>query len=155
MVALFRDMRTDEPRGVHRTFLARDGSGKAPVDGDKQKMMLGPVAGAAIKISPDGDVMLGLVVGEGIETCLAARALGIKPVWALGSAGAIGALPALPGIEGLTLLGETDANGINARECERCARRWLASGQATVERLEPLGTGDANDVILRQMNRHG
>ena len=34
-----------------------------------------------------------LVVGEGIETCLAARQMGMKPVWALGSVGAIGRLP--------------------------------------------------------------
>ena len=56
------------PLAIHRTFLARDGGGKAPVDA--QKMMLGPCRGGAVlsRRSPGAVLM----VGEGIETCLAA-----------------------------------------------------------------------------------
>ena len=50
-----------------RTFLARDGRGKAPVE--PQKMMLGPCRGGAVRLAPAAEL---LMVGEGIETCLAA-----------------------------------------------------------------------------------
>jgi hypothetical protein len=43
MVALVSRGTDDAPVAIHRTFLARDGSGKAPVD--PQKMMLGPCSG--------------------------------------------------------------------------------------------------------------
>ena len=108
MVALLRDLRSDEPCGVHRTFLDRDGR-------KLERRMLGRARGAAVKLDPDDAVTLGLVVGEGIETCLAARQLGYRPCWALGSAQAIAKLPVLGGIEGLTMLGENDDDGANAQ----------------------------------------
>jgi hypothetical protein len=40
----------DTPLAIHRTFLARDGSGKAPVD--PQKMMLGPCRARWLRGSP-------------------------------------------------------------------------------------------------------
>ena len=43
MVALVTHGATGTPIAIHRTFLARDGGGKAPVD--PQKMMLGPCRG--------------------------------------------------------------------------------------------------------------
>jgi putative DNA primase/helicase len=60
-------MSDNVPLAIHRTFLARGGTGKAPVQ--PQKMMFGPCWGGAVRLAPFGDV---LVVGEGIETCLAA-----------------------------------------------------------------------------------
>jgi hypothetical protein len=45
MVALVTHGTTGSPIAVHRTFLAEDGNGKAPVD--PARMMLGPCRGAA------------------------------------------------------------------------------------------------------------
>lgn len=146
MVALITDLRSDRPLGTHRTFLAPDGSGKAPVKPPKK--MLGGARGGAIKISAGDEVELGLVVGEGIETALAARQLGLRPVWALGSAGAISSLLVLPGVEGLTIVGEADE--ANARAVRECARRWVTA-DVDVSVLEPVGGGDANDVLLRRV----
>ena len=56
---------------------------------------MGPVGGAAIKLDADEDVLGGLHIGEGIETCMAARMLGLRPAWALGSAGEIAKFPVL------------------------------------------------------------
>ena len=67
----------DTPLAVHRTFLGRDGAGKAPVE--PQKMMLGPCRGGAVRLSPIADV---LMVGEGIETCFAAMQATGRPAWA-------------------------------------------------------------------------
>jgi putative DNA primase/helicase len=77
MVALVVHGETGEALAVHHTFLARDGHGKAPVD--PPKMMLGPCRGGVVRLGGPGDV---LMVGEGIETCLAAMQTTGKPAWA-------------------------------------------------------------------------
>ena len=57
--------------------------------------MLGLVQRAAVKL--DDHVGDELAIGEGIETCLAARMLGIQPTWALGSVGMIRPFSAVVG----------------------------------------------------------
>jgi hypothetical protein len=124
---------------VHRTALT-------PQGGKIGRKMLGPVAGAAIKLDADADVTTGLHLGEGIETCLAARQLGFKPTWALGSAGAIAAFPLLSGIECLSLLAETDDGGANARAIEQCGNRWADAGREVIV-IDPRCAGDVNDAL--------
>ncbi len=51
--------------GVHRTWLARDGSAKAPIDTPRRAM--GGLLGHAVRFGTAGDV---LAAGEGIETML-------------------------------------------------------------------------------------
>ena len=84
MVAIVRDG-SGNPIGIHRTWLALDGSGKAPID--KNRMMLGNVAGGTVRLVPLGDsTALGL--GEGIETTLAVGpACAGLPLWSALSAG--------------------------------------------------------------------
>jgi putative DNA primase/helicase len=135
MMALFRDIRTDEPKAISRTFLDREAQ-------KLDRKFLGPVGGCAIKLDPDEDVLAGLHVGEGAETCLAARQLGLRPCWALGSKSAIGAFPALDGIEALTILAEPDAE----KETEACAVRWHAAGREVLI-MRAVGAKDANDVL--------
>lgn len=68
-------------RAVQRIYLARDGSGKAPVQ--PAKMSLGPVQSGAVRFGKVHDAM---VIGEGIETTLAAKQFSGLPGWAaLGS----------------------------------------------------------------------
>ena len=85
-------------------------------------------------------------IGEGFETCLAARALGFRPIWALGSAQAIGAFPVLAGIDALTIMGETDDSGDNAQNARTCARAWVTAGRET-SIVVPDVPGDMNDVV--------
>ena len=77
MVALVTSGVDGTPLGVHRTFLGRDGIGKAPVD--PQKMMLGPCRGGAVRFADPSEL---LMVGEGIETCLAAMQATDHVAWA-------------------------------------------------------------------------
>ena len=81
MVALMTNAITAEPCGIHRTFLLRDGSAKAPID--QPRLMLGNAG--IIRLSPDDEVDLGLGICEGIETGLAIMAAGCASVWACGS----------------------------------------------------------------------
>ena len=119
-------MLSDEPCGIHRTFLHNDGHPILDDAGKKIRWMLGRASGAAIKIDSDDDVTLGLHIGEGIETCFAARQLGYRPVWALGSAGAIAAFPVLAGIEAITVFAEND--DASNRAAEACCARYENAG---------------------------
>jgi len=140
MVALYRDIHTDEPCAVHRTFL--DGSGYKI-----GRKMLGRVNGAAIKLDADEDVTLGLHLGEGIETCLSGYLRGLRPTWCLGSAGPIGDFPVLAGIESLTIFGELDDGGTNRRMAEQCASHWRAAADREVHWVRPLIGNDLNDAF--------
>jgi hypothetical protein len=138
MVALFRDIRTNEPCGIHRTFL--DSSGRK-----LDRKMLGRAGGAAIKLDADEHVALGLCAGEGVETCMSARAAGFRPVWALGSANAIASFPVLSGIEAISILGELDDGGANDSAANTCAARWIEAGRDAFI-VRPLTGGDLNDI---------
>jgi Toprim domain-containing protein len=141
MVTLFQDIRTDEPRAIQRTTLQPDGS-------KISRLTLGPCRGAAIKISPDDDVTMGLTIGEGFETCLAASQLGFRPVWALGSAGAIKEFPVLSGIEALSILAETGPASAGA--IEECADRWDEAGHE-VWTITPKAGDDLNSSIMLRL----
>jgi hypothetical protein len=138
MVTLFRDIHTDEPCGIQRTFL--DNSGRK-----LDRKMLGRAGGAAIKLDPDATVAFGLHVGEGFETCLAAQLAGFRPVWALGSANAITSFPVLSGIEAISILGELEDGGANDNAANTCAARWIEAGRDAFI-VRPLAGGDLNDV---------
>jgi putative DNA primase/helicase len=104
------------------------------------KKMLGPVAGAAIKIDPDDAVELGLGICEGLETGLAIRVAGWRPVWCLGSAGAIRTFPVLSGIEAITVFADNDANVVGIEAARECARRWAAAGlEASIRTPREIG----------------
>jgi hypothetical protein len=123
MVAAFRDIHSDELVGLHRTFLNPDGS---RIEGNA-KMMLGRVAGAAIKLSPADQVEAGLHVAEGIESTIALLHFGLAPAWALGSAGAILNLPVLAGVESLTIAVDQDEAG--RKSSAACGERWRSAGR--------------------------
>jgi hypothetical protein len=139
MVAAMRCIHTDKLKAVHRTRLTPEGR---KVD----RRMLGDATEVAIKLDPDETVTMGLVVGEGIETCLAARQIGLRPAWALGSVSMIQTLPVLPGVEAITLLAETDKKGANARAIDTCGTRWHEANRAVIVASPKFG-GDVNDAL--------
>jgi putative DNA primase/helicase len=136
LVALMRDVLTD-PRAIQRTRLAPDGT-------KVSRAMLGTSKGAAIKLDADENVALGLVITEGCETGLAARQVGYRPVWALGSTGAIQAFPVLPGVEGLTIHPEPGQASLQA--VHECGRHWCEAGRGVIV-LNSLEGSDLNDAI--------
>lgn len=142
ITARYTDAVTTEPRGIWRR----------PLTGEKPKS-LGPTAGCVIRLWPDDPAEFGLVLGEGVETTLAAatrithRGTLLRPAWAAGSCGNMAAFPALAGVEALTLLVDHDENGAGQRAAERCARRWNDAGKKVI-RLMPGDLGnDFNDLV--------
>ena len=132
MVALYRDIVSNEPRAIHRTALTSDGH---KID----RKALGPKGGCAIKLTPDAEVSTGLTIAEGIETALAGMALAFCPAWALGDAGSIERFPVLSGIECLTILADNDPTGQNA--AIECSSRWTAEGRE-VFRVSSVRAGE-------------
>ena len=141
LLALLRDIKTDAPTGIHRIALTPEGK---KID----RRILG--RSGAVKLWPAGSQ---LVIGEGIETVLAAatripyRGEPLRPAWSAVSAGPLGDLPVLPGVERLIILVDHDAAGRNA--AARCTDRWTRAGR-TVVRLLPKRPGtDFNDLVRR------
>jgi len=146
LLAIYRDIQSDEIIAVQKTRLANDASKIG-------RRFNGCPKGAVIKIDADENVTIGLGLGEGLETCLSARAFGFRPVWAAGSTGAIETFPVLGGIEALTLFLEHDENGANARAVDICTRRWLAAGKQVFHAVPPMGFKDLNDVSQKRIAR--
>jgi hypothetical protein len=126
-------------QGVHRTWLAPDGHGKAEVDTPRRAM--GHILGNAVRLSPHDDI---LVVGEGIETMLSLVevAPGL-PVWAALSSGHLGAVLLPEGVQRLYIAIDRDPAG--QRAAERLSARALDAG-IECHVLEPR-LGDFNDDL--------
>lgn len=141
MVGLMRDVITNEPCAVHRTFLTAAGEGKDSLG----KKMLGRARGAVIKLCDDAEVITGLGIAEGIENALTLGAYGWWPIWAAGSAGAIRTFPVLAGVECLTIFSDADDKGAGIAAARECATRWSDAGQRAEIHNPPAGQ-DWNDT---------
>jgi putative DNA primase/helicase len=149
MVALVRNIITNEPQGVHRTALSMDGR-KISVDGN-DRMSLGHTAAGAVKLTPDENVTTCLGIGEGIESTLSLRLVpefGCSPVWSLLTAGGVAAFPVLSGIETLWIAVDNDPAGITAADA--CAERWRAAGREVIKVRPREERADLNDVVRRR-----
>lgn len=116
MIALMCDVVTNVPRGIQRTALNDDGTGKREMpEGMEPRMMLGSPKGAAVMLCP---VAKRMGIGEGIETSLSAKQVSNTSVWATLSAGGIAAFPIIPSIKHLTIFADYDEAGLRAaRKC--------------------------------------
>ncbi len=142
LIAAFRDITGNAVTGIHRIRLDQpDLWPKA------ERKMLGPVAGSAVKLDPVGKA---LVIGEGIETAVAARQLGFSPVWAVGSAGAIEKFGPVDGVNRLVILGEND-NGANRKAAAACCLRWQPHRVSLF--APPAGFKDVNDVLMQRKQK--
>jgi hypothetical protein len=145
MVALVKRGSDGTALAIHRTFLARDGSGKAPVE--PQKMMLGPRRGGAVLLALPGEV---LMVGEGIETCRAAMEATGHPAWAALSTSGLRSLELPKDVGDVIVLADGDEAGEAA--ARDCALRWKREGRRVRIARPPQGL-DFNDMLLGRAPR--
>jgi hypothetical protein len=144
MIALVTRGEDAAPLAIHRTFLARDGAGKASVD--PKKMMLGPCRGGVVRLAEPGDVLL---VGEGIETCLAAMQETGHAAWAALSTSGLRALRLPKEIHDVIVLADGDDPGEAA--AHDCAVRWKRERRRVRIARPPKGM-DCNDLLLARMS---
>ena len=150
LIALYQDVESDAPAGIHRIALTPE----VMAGGEVERRSLGRwPRPRAIKLWPATSV---LYLGEGIETVLAAATrlpyrdgTLMQPAWAAVSTGGISKFPVLPGVQELRLLLDHDAAG--AFCAVPCRERWEAAGHK-VTRLRPPRPGcDFNDVVLEKL----
>ena len=110
------------------------------------RRMFGIVRHAAVKLDALGGNTL--AIGEGIETGMAARQLGLGPVWALGSVGAISFFPLVEGVKQLTILGERGE--ASARAIKFCGTRWRKAGRRVRVVMPNDGLSDMNDALIAE-----
>ncbi len=150
MIAIPRRADGSPTGGLHRTFLAFDGNGKAAID--RPKKMLGPMENGCIRLAPVAqDGRLG--IAEGIETALAAMALYGLPVWATTAAPFLGSfdrsgrwLGFEPPTECRALYIFADRGDAGLKAARLCKERVEQSG-LPVAIIEPMGDDDfAHDL---------
>ncbi|SEF13075.1 Toprim domain-containing protein [Rhizobiales bacterium GAS191] len=129
-----------EITGAHRTWLSRDGSGKAPLHQPRRAM--GHLLGHGVRFGVASDVM---AAGEGIETMLSLRSVLPKlPVVAALSANHLSVLALPPTLRRLYVARDDDADG--QRAAERLCDRARAAG---VEAHELVPMHDDLNADLR------
>jgi hypothetical protein len=143
LLAAFRSIDDGEITAVHRIRL--DQPERWP---KAERRMLGLVYRAAVKLEAISNGAL--AVGEGVETCMAAQQLGLRPAWALGSVGGISFFPLLAGVQHLTILGESGKASEEA--IKLCGRRWSAAGRRVRIAFSEIGS-DVNDILIEGISR--
>jgi hypothetical protein len=145
LLALMRDPVTGEPTGIQRIALTWDAK---KID----RMMLGPAG--VVQIWPAGSR---LVIGEGLETTLAAatrldrRGEPLRPAWSVLSDGGMRAFPVIDGVERLIVLADHDRNGVGQDAAEACKRRWLEAGRKGAVLTPSVAGQDFNDIVLERL----
>jgi hypothetical protein len=158
MVALMSCSRTGAGVAVHRTFLAKDGSGKAPVD--PARMIWPSFRGAAIRISrgetglaPEEAARQGLLdtlaICEGVEDGLSlALACPDLRVWAAGSLANIGALTVPVCAAEVVVVADNDWGKAQAeKQLERAIAALTAQRVKVKVARSPIGK-DVNDALM-------
>lgn len=139
MIAAVTDL-NGKITGSHRTWLTRDGSGKAPVDPPRKAM--GDLLGHAVRFGEAQDVM---AAGEGIETILSLRqALPMMPMISALSAGHLAAILFPPHLRRLYIVRDNDPAGDVARDS--LVDRAIEAGIEAIT-LSPM-MGDFNDDLV-------
>ena len=142
LVAAVTDL-SGHQTGAHRTWLAPDGSGKAPVETPRRAM--GDLLGHGVRFGTPDEV---LAVGEGIETVLSPRqVLPRMPMLAALSAAHLAAILFPPSLRRLYVLRDRDPAGDGARDSLLARAADLGIEAISLTPRE----GDFND----DLRRHG
>ena len=141
MVALVT--KDQERLGIHRTYLARDGSGKAPID--PQKMTLGPMHGGAVRLGPPAESIL---ITEGIETALSVMQATGQVAWAALSANGIANLELPDLVRDVTIC--VDGDRVSEDAAAKAERRWLLQ-KRQVRIARPPPNRDFNDMLMEEV----
>jgi putative DNA primase/helicase len=147
LVALVRDG-SGNRIALHRTYLADDGSAKAPVDNPRK--MLASIAGGAVRLAKlTDDHVVGLA--EGLETALSVMvACARLPVWATLSTSNLEQVVLPTEARKVVLLADHDPSNAGARAAATAAARLHAEGRRVFIAMPPKEGDDFNDLLMRE-----
>ncbi len=134
--------RTGKAVGVHVTYLAPDGLGKAAIDVPRKLIGAG-FGGACVRFGTGSRV----VIAEGIESALSAgHVLNLSPIAAL-SAGGVKSWHHFEGVREVTFAPDQDTSGIGMVSARAAAHRLYCEGIKVVGfAIPPGGVNDWNDA---------
>jgi putative DNA primase/helicase len=142
MLALVHNI-AGAPIAVHRTFLAPDGGGKAPVA--KPRKMAGRHGpGPTIRLAAPAATM---GIAEGIETALSATKLFGIPTWSAMNAYGLETFEPPPLVEHLVIFADNDSNGAGQRAAVELATRLVRRIGVEV-RIPDHADADWNDLLM-------
>jgi putative DNA primase/helicase len=142
LIALVRDVKSDEPIGIHRIALEL---GPKPQRIDRKS--LGPVGTGAIKISPHDAVHEGLLVAESVETAMSAsKEFIFQPAWSVIARMGFQNFPVLSGIESITVAADNDESGDGQRDATAMCERMNAAGIEAIYAIMNEEGQDFNDL---------
>ena len=133
-----------EVMAVHRTFLTATVNAKAPVT--QNKMMLGPCAGGAVRLTAAQDE---LVLAEGIETALSILQATGQPTWACLSTSGLKTVLLPPEVKTVTIGADGDSAGEKAAE-EAASRLYREGREVKIAR--PPDGFDFNNLLMLPEN---
>lgn len=154
MVALVRNIVSNEPLAIHRTALDLDGNKIEFIGQDgkpRSRMVLGSLLGGAVKLTDDADVTKAVGIGEGIESTLSLQQLPEwfgSPVWSLLSKNGVRDFRVLPRIETLMIAVDHDVKQDGQKAATAAAARWRAAGREVLLAWPTVTGDDINDVIM-------
>lgn len=151
LLALVQDA-NGKPVSIHRTYLQRDGNGKADVPGSAKKIMPatheGALTGSAIRLYPAAKT---LAVAEGVETALAIRIATGLPVWAARDCYCLKMLQVPDIVKEVVICADRDEHGKGQEAAKALAAR-LAQQRITAKIILPEREGhDWLDVLNQGM----
>jgi putative DNA primase/helicase len=133
---------------LHRTWLAGDGSGKAPVE-PARKLMPGSVGkGASVRLS---EPCRRLGIAEGIETALSASILHDLPVWSAVNSAMLAAWEPPAGTETVVVFGDNDPKFGGQKAAYTLAHRLAVAGLSVSVEIPPVG--DWNDALQQSLEQ--
>jgi hypothetical protein len=147
LLALMRDPLTDAPLGMQRIALEQRDGKIEKID----RRMLGTAG--VVKLWPANSQ---LVIGEGLETVLAAATrvpyagAPLLPAWVALSSQKLSTLPIIPGVQRLIVLVDNDRNREGQNAAARVTAAWRAAGCEVVPLMPGTVGDDFNDVVLRE-----
>lgn len=128
--------------GIQRTWIKCNTHGTWRRD---IRAMLGRVGGGAVRLGAASERLL---VGEGIETCLAAIQATTLPAWAALSTSGLAALKLPIIVQHVVILADHDCSGAGEQAARSAARRWNAEGRRVQIAMPPTPDSDFNDVLI-------
>lgn len=147
MVAVVKDIKSKEIRGIHRTWFNPETFDKASIE--PNKMMLSNICGAGVII---GAFFNPLIICEGIETALTLHLESGYPVIAALSASNMKKLilPPITKVSELIIAADNDENLAGFKAAEALAERATMNGYQVKIITPPKGYSDFNDILLEK-----
>jgi putative DNA primase/helicase len=89
-----------------------------------------------------------VLIGEGVETCLAAMEATAQPALVALSTAGMARLVLPPHLRTVIILADHDLNRAGQRAARAAAERWLAEGRSGPLAMPPKPGSDSNDVLV-------